>query len=799
MEDDDMNLLLAYWMQHNSQPAEQYIDLEWIASSGAQYIDTGIVPSLSTEVMLDVAVDSSLGNNTCFLGTRNNNSSSPATNVFRMYRYSSNYMASHGTTVISITISAAKIMSGGRLRMHFGKLDSSTWGLSGGQTLTTIDTVTYEGSAASLVLFAEKWGTEIKNNGYLKMWGCDIYENGVLVFSGRPKLRLRDNKPGLLDSVSGRFFANQGTGADFTYKLADDYDIDFEIIATAGQLYYKIIESFGGATAVDWGDGTIVDVVPVGESTTLDHTYQEAGTYRVRIRDAASIFNNTHYMKLGNGGSFTDPDRVAQANMVGTVYAFKNIGTRMWSYTFCGCTNAQVPYVPAEVDYMESYCLRDVIAAPAPPAGVATISTGAYRGCNNMTWDTLPSALTTLYTSAFYYARNLRVVHIPATVRSIASTAFSGCWRNTTGYTGQPHTIVFDGTPTSIASDSFSSNEMLADICVPWTEGTISGARWGATNAVVHYGYSPVSALPTGYTAVDYIESTGTQYIDTGVHPTSRYSIELKMSAAPSSGDKMFFGMSPGSSGARWWVEYYGSRLYASISAGSGSSNAGSAPSGTFVLTMSNTGGVSAGGTQYISSFGSAAFTTSLNAYLFCYNSNGTAAYFTSMKVWYLKISTGDVLIRDFVPCIRDTDDEPGLYDLCGTICASTGTPFYPNAGTGAFLYPLPPPPGPDTMTMTIVHPYMGTITQTLYKSTVRYNNRSWWCSQQGALSPDAVRMAYSLILWENDAWSVVWSSQGSGNSFPLGSSAGTGAVPAEDTYNVSFGVFGDATVTLDW
>jgi hypothetical protein len=38
------------------------------------------------------------------------------------------------------------------------------------------------------------------------------------------------------------------------------------------------------------------------------------------------------------------------------------------------------------------------------------------------------------------------------------------------------------------------------------------------------------------------------------------------------------------------------------------------------------------------------------------------------------------------VPCYRKSDKVIGMYDLCGTICPLTGTPFYINAGANNFL-----------------------------------------------------------------------------------------------------------------
>lgn len=60
-------------------------------------------------------------------------------------------------------------------------------------------------------------------------------------------------------------------------------------------------------------------------------------------------------------------------------------------------------------------------------------------------------------------------------------------------YQSQITAIRFTGTPTSIASDAFSaitgwgSAANLKDIYVPWAEGEVANAPWGATSATVHY------------------------------------------------------------------------------------------------------------------------------------------------------------------------------------------------------------------------------------------------------------------------------------------------------------------------
>lgn len=45
----------------------------------------------------------------------------------------------------------------------------------------------------------------------------------------------------------------------------------------------------------------------------------------------------------------------------------------------------------------------------------------------------------------------------------------------------------FQSTPTSVPSNVLLSCYHLTDIYVPWSEGEVANAPWGATNATIHY------------------------------------------------------------------------------------------------------------------------------------------------------------------------------------------------------------------------------------------------------------------------------------------------------------------------
>ena len=77
---------------------------------------------------------------------------------------------------------------------------------------------------------------------------------------------------------------------------------------------------------------------------------------------------------------------------------------------------------------------------------------------------------------------SLVLTSLPEGLTSIGNRAFYNCTSLTY--------ITFKGTPTSINSDAFKGCTNLTDIKVPWAEGAVANAPWGATNATITYNYT---------------------------------------------------------------------------------------------------------------------------------------------------------------------------------------------------------------------------------------------------------------------------------------------------------------------
>lgn len=82
---------------------------------------------------------------------------------------------------------------------------------------------------------------------------------------------------------------------------------------------------------------------------------------------------------------------------------------------------------------------------------------------------------------AFADCTSLALTSLPSGITNIGGYAFAGC--------SSLASLIFEGTPESIADSAFAGCNNLTTINVPWAEGAIANAPWGATNATINYGH----------------------------------------------------------------------------------------------------------------------------------------------------------------------------------------------------------------------------------------------------------------------------------------------------------------------
>ena len=183
------------------------------------------------------------------------------------------------------------------------------------------------------------------------------------------------------------------------------------------------------------------------------------------------------------------------------------------------------------------------------------------------------------------------------------------------------------------------------------------------------------------YQELEYIESTGTQYIKTGLTNRKYYLHKFEIGFNNKIESGMVCGASP--SGA-YFILQEGTNCY--VNTGGQTQGEGNVQVNTYYDYIfdgqSNhqqcyLNGELANETTYQYNNVS----TSIELYMFCRNGGTRAENFKSTKIYYFKIyDENRVLIRDYVPAKRKSDSAIGMYDMVSET-------FFANAGTGAFLY----------------------------------------------------------------------------------------------------------------
>lgn len=119
------------------------------------------------------------------------------------------------------------------------------------------------------------------------------------------------------------------------------------------------------------------------------------------------------------------------------------------------------------------------------PDTVTEIATDAFYYASSISIGSLPPNLKKL-SAAFKYARDIfsgTELEIPASLEELSNLAFYQCSCPAIA------TITFKGTPTSIAANAMQ-NSNIKTINVPWAEGAVANAPWGATSATINYNYT---------------------------------------------------------------------------------------------------------------------------------------------------------------------------------------------------------------------------------------------------------------------------------------------------------------------
>ena len=178
-----------------------------------------------------------------------------------------------------------------------------------------------------------------------------------------------------------------------------------------------------------------------------------------------------------------------------------------------------------------------------------------------------------------------------------------------------------------------------------------------------------MSGLPSGYKQLEYIESSGTQFIDTGIKAKNNAKVIAECNITYGTNWVMILGSYDTGAYFSWWANatniyaYYGSQ-----------NKSGNGATGKQTI-IANGSKWSDSANSFV--FSDASFTAPSTMYLFSVHNGGSSYANASMKLYACQIYDNGALVRNFVPC-KNSSGAVGLYD-------TVEVQFYANAGTGTF------------------------------------------------------------------------------------------------------------------
>lgn len=185
-------------------PVAEYTWLEWIESSGTQYVDTGYVPNQDTRTVMDFEYTKTVsGAQQGVFGSR----IALRNAMYLMWTENGNtgWRDGYGTELeypLGAAISGRTVVDKNKNVLSIN-----------GTVVNAATYATFDSAYSLYLLTTNNAGSPMIDSypTYAKIYSCQIYDNGTLVRDFKPARR-SDGTVGLLDQVNDRFYTNPGTG-----------------------------------------------------------------------------------------------------------------------------------------------------------------------------------------------------------------------------------------------------------------------------------------------------------------------------------------------------------------------------------------------------------------------------------------------------------------------------------------------------------------------------------------------------------------------------------------------------------
>lgn len=182
-------------------------------------------------------------------------------------------------------------------------------------------------------------------------------------------------------------------------------------------------------------------------------------------------------------------ETISKDGMGDLISAVLHGGIRVRNYMFYNSTKlTSVKIQSIAMAYIDRCAFKGCtsLSSISMPAGIFVINAEAFCDCTSLALNKLPAGLKSIGEHAFSNCPNITISHLPSSM----ITMYAGAFKNCTGLT----TMTFGSKVISINNilpdDVFEGCTNLTTINVPWAEGEVANAPWGATNATINYNYT---------------------------------------------------------------------------------------------------------------------------------------------------------------------------------------------------------------------------------------------------------------------------------------------------------------------
>ena len=573
-----------------------YNAIEYLQFTGSQYIDTGAIVDSNTgfDITFEVLNGQSSSPYYNLFGVRGNDTSGGTGETQNFFRIDTIPVDSNSGTEFKYgsTVYNSGIKNTSKINI---KLLNKVYTKPDGSTITVAGTIT-----TGLPIYIgciNKAGTAYGNKASMKLYRFKIYNGSTLAHDFIPVQRVSDKVLGLYDLKTSTFKTNAASDIPFTSNLMDD----------SSSLAY-----FNGDNLQSQGN---LSLTITKNNVTLSNEQTHFGKNSLKFDGSSS------YMYMPFPSTYT-----GDITLEGWFYQTSNNNTSYPTpFTLISSAGRGM--------YMHRLSSQSFVAAT--PSNNWPGTDGGTTALN--TWTHIAMCLSGTTTYCFIDGKlkgtltNTNTSYVGLTLGTLAESASSnhqsGCYYK--GYIAElkitkgckwTKDFTLPTTPYSVTKDSS-----------PWKEPVQMFVNTGAS-----------SAIPSGLVELDYIESTGTQYIETGISAKNitKAIIDFQFITIDSSRENQMMSV---------WVDA-SNHMQCGLTGTTFLTGRGTTFSQTSDMTARTTGtSVPIGSPDVLIP-------------LFAQRAS-TLDRWSIAKLYSCKMYNNSTIVRDFIPAKRTSDGKCGLWD----------------------------------------------------------------------------------------------------------------------------------------